>query len=122
MRSNAPTPSLWSVVPICTILAPHRGYVQRHRDQSRRPQSPQSEFLDSDVGKSMDIGKSRWFDVFSTNPTKAVLRTNHHRLILDVEAISDRIDAVDKLERVFVKDRCRLIKMNDIKIRWQLDP
>ena len=71
--------------------------------------------------KGMDIGQSRWFDVFATNPTKAVLRTDHNGFILDVKAISNRIDAIDKLERVFVKDRCCLVKMNDIKIRWQLD-
>ena len=70
----------------------------------------------------MDIGESRWFDVFATNPTKAVLRTDDQGFILDVETISERINAVDKLERGLVKDRCSLVEMNDIKIRWQLDP
>ena len=71
--------------------------------------------------KGMDIGQSSWLDVFSTNPTEAVLRADHYGFILDVEAVSTRVDAVDKLERVFVKNCCSLIKVDNIKVRRQLD-
>ena len=67
--------------------------------------------------KGMDISKGSWFDILSTNPTKAVLRTNYYGFIFNVETIPYGIDTIDKLKRVFVKDCCCLIKMNDVKLR-----
>ena len=71
--------------------------------------------------KGMDIGQSRRLDILAANTTKTIFRTDNDRLILDVKTISNRIDTVDKSQRVLIENRSSLVKMHDVKVRRQLD-
>ena len=70
----------------------------------------------------MHISKSSRFDILSTNATETIFRTNHDRLIFYIKAVPDRVNTVNKLERIFVENSSRLVKVDNIKIRWQFDP
>ena len=61
------------------------------------------------------------FDILAANTSKTIFRTDNDRLILDVKTISNRIDTVDKSQRVLIKNRSSLVKMHDVKVRRQLD-
>ena len=68
--------------------------------------------------KCVNISKSSRFDILSTDTTETIFRTDNYGLIFYIEAVSDRVNAVDKLERILVENSCRLVKVNNIKIWW----
>ncbi len=109
MRSKAATPSLWRVVRPAPYWL-RWGYAQKHPALSRHHQFRWFGFLVSGVGKGMDVARAVGLMYWPPIPPKPFFG----RITTDSSSIKTRFPiefTIDKLERIFVKNRSSLIKM-----------
>ena len=79
-------------------------------------------FADLNVGKRRAHWQeqSAWY--ISPQSHQNHFRANNNRFIFYIKAVSDRVNTVNKLEPGICWNSSRLVKVDNIKIRWQFDP